>query len=97
MEDEDYKEYIFKEHDLMELGYTLVTKKLEFFDTLDKTQEVLILPFDPTSIKKSDVKMLEEYFASIDEFEKAIVLRDLNINDLNNNNDFKHGTEDRNI
>lgn len=97
MEDEDYKEYSFKEHDLMELGYMIVTEKLNCFDMLDKTQEVLIFPFDPTSIKKSDVKMLEEYFASIDEFEKAIVLRDLNINNLNNNNDFKYGKDDRNI
>jgi hypothetical protein len=97
MEDEDHVEYIFIEHDLMELGYKLVTEKLNYFDMLEKNKEFLILPFDPTSIKESDVKMLEEYFASIDEFDKAIVLRDLNINNLNNNNDFKCRTNRRDI
>ena len=88
MEDEESIEYLFKEHDLMELGYDLVTGKTNYYELLDETETVLIFPFDPVSIKKSDVKMLEEYFASIDEFEKAIVLRDLNINHLNKDHEY---------
>tara|TARA_B100000963_G_scaffold334854_1_gene328427 strand:- start:6042 stop:6326 length:285 start_codon:yes stop_codon:yes gene_type:complete len=80
---DEFNEYIFKEHDLMELGYNLVTGNFNYEELLYESNNVLIFPFDPTSIKKSDVLMLENYFASIDEFEKAIVLRDLDINNLN--------------
>jgi len=83
MEDEEAIDYLFKEHDLMELGYDVIVGNHNYYELLAESETILVFPFDPTSIKESDVRMLEKYFASIDEFEKAIVLRDFNINNLN--------------
>jgi hypothetical protein len=84
---EDYfieDEFLFEEHEVMNLGYEIVIGNMSYEQVLDETEHFVIFPFDPTSIEKSDIRNLEEYFASVDDFEKAIILRDFDFTNLKN-------------
>jgi hypothetical protein len=66
----------FDEHESMKIGYNIVAGIATPLELIDQTIEPIIFPFDPTDITRDDISRLEHYFASIDDFERAIVLRD---------------------
>jgi hypothetical protein len=66
----------YDEHESMNIGYAVVTGIATPFELIEQTCDPIIFPFDPTDITCDNVSQLEYYFASIDDFEKAIVLRD---------------------
>jgi len=61
----------------MEYGYHVVIGNATVLELIEQTCDPVIFPFDPTDITDDDILDLEKYFASIDDFEKAIELRDL--------------------
>lgn len=67
------------EHEQMIIGYNIATGVATPLELIEQTIEHVVFPFDPTDISSEDIHDLELYFASIDDFEKAIVLRDLKI------------------
>lgn len=67
----------YNEHDAMEVGYNIATGIATPYELIEQTLDVIVFPFDPTNITSDDIFDLEKYFASIDDFEKAIILRDL--------------------
>jgi hypothetical protein len=66
----------FDEHESMKIGYNIVAGMYTPLELIEQTIEPIIFPFDPTNITRDDISRLEHYFASIDDFERAIVLRD---------------------
>ena len=67
----------YNEHEAMIIGYHIATGMATPFELIEQSIEPIAFPFDPTDITSEDILELEVYFASINDFEKAIALRDL--------------------
>lgn len=70
-------DFFYIEDEAMENGYNIAMGYATVDELLDSNLEVVVFPFDPHNITNSNLKQLELYFASIDDFEKSIKLRDL--------------------
>ena len=61
----------------MENGYDIVVGNATIEELLEDSTRNLTFPFDPSDITNDDIHKLEIYFASVDDFEKSIKLRDI--------------------
>ncbi len=70
-------EFIYIEEEAMENGYNVVVGNATIDELLEDCTRHVTFPFDPSDITNNDIHRLEIYFASVDEFEKSIQLRDI--------------------
>jgi peptide methionine sulfoxide reductase MsrA len=71
------EEFIYIEEEAMENGYNVVVGNATIEELLEDSTKHVTFPFDPSDITMKDIHKMETYFASIDEFEKSIQLRDI--------------------
>lgn len=74
----DSTDFIYDEEKAMNEMFRYLTEETSIEAILEESKYLVVFPFDPTSITKEDIVDLEKYFAERDEFEKCIILRDLN-------------------
>ena len=71
------EDFLYIEEDAMENGYNYVVGNATLDELIESSIVHVAFPFDPNEVTVNDIEKMEKYFASIDDFERAIELRNL--------------------
>jgi hypothetical protein len=71
------EEFLYIEEDAMENGYNYLVGNATLNELIESSIMHVAFPFDPREVTLDDIEKMEKYFASTDNFERAIELRNI--------------------
>tara|TARA_Y100000034_G_scaffold74680_1_gene89773 strand:+ start:265 stop:498 length:234 start_codon:yes stop_codon:yes gene_type:complete len=68
------EEFLYIEDEAMYNAYDLLTKKITIEELLDRGEQFVCFPFDPSDPTKEDVEKVLHFFEQEEEYEKCSTL-----------------------